>query len=76
MVGHVRADGSHLLFAQDVHARHLDEAAALSEARQTSLDEALAGQAVQNHVDTGAAGVTQDGRAKGRRAAVVNVLHA
>ena len=75
-VGDVRPDRRHLVLAQDVDPAHFHEAAALREAREARLDVALAGQAVQHHVDPGAVGGREDVFAERRRAAVEHMLHA
>ena len=75
-VGDVWPERRHLVLAQDVHSAHFHEAAALGQAREARIDEALAGQAVQHHVDPGAAGGFEDVGAERRRAAVEDVGHA
>ena len=76
VVRDIRPGRRHLLLAPDVDPRQLHEPAAVGEARQARLDEALAGQAVQHHVDPGPAGGFQDLPAERGGAAVEHVLHA
>ena len=75
-IGDVRPQRRHLVLAQDVPPGELHEAAAVREAGEARLDEALAGQAVQHDVDPGAARGREDVLAEGGRAAVEHVLHA
>ena len=76
VVAHVRAHRRHLLVGQDVPPGQLDEATTLGQARQAGLDEALAGEAVQQHVNALASGGLQDLVAERGLTAVVYVLHA
>ena len=72
-VGDIRPHRRHLVGAQDIPLRQLHDAAALREAREARLDEALAGQAVQHHVDSGPVRRVENFPGERGRAAVEHV---
>ena len=74
-VGHVGTHRRHLFLAQDVSPGHLHEPAALLEAGEAGLDEALSRQAVQHHVHARAFRSFENLLSEGRRAAVEYVFH-
>ena len=75
-VAHVRTCRGHLVLAQDVPSRQLDEATTMSQARQAGVNKAFARQAVQHDVDALAASGLEDFLAKLGLAAIEYVLDA
>ena len=73
-IGDIRSRLGHLLLSQDVAPCQLHETAALCQAGQARVDEAFAGQAVQNDIDPGAACRVEDFPAERGRAAVEHLL--
>ena len=75
-VVHIGAHRRHFLRAENVPSGQLDESASRSQAGQAGLYEALAGEAVEHHVDALASGGFQDFPAESGLAAIEYVLDA